>query len=116
VVGRLAVVPGRPTGTPGCIGAQLDQDQPCYAHADDDARAAALGWLGEARPLGLYFLLGVEVTDELLGQVLAAAPSRNGRRVLRFADLRGARLRGTAGFDGVSFEGGAWFDWATFQG
>jgi hypothetical protein len=116
VVGRLAVVPGRPTGTPGCIGAQLDQDQPCYAHADDDARAAALGWLGEGRPLGLYFLLGVEVTDELLGQVLAAAPSRNGRRVLRFADLRGARLRGTAGFDGVSFEGGAWFDWATFQG
>jgi uncharacterized protein YjbI with pentapeptide repeats len=66
--------------------------------------------------LGLYFLLGVEVTDELLGQVLAAAPSRNGRRVLRFADLRGARLRGSAGFDGVSFEGGAWFDWATFQG
>jgi Pentapeptide repeats (9 copies) len=103
-----------PTGTPGCIGAQLDQDQPCYAHADDDARAAALDWLRDGT-LGLEFLPGVEVTDELLAQLLAAVPTTDGRRVLRFADLRGARVQGTAGFDGASF-GGAWFDWASFQG
>src|SRR6266542_1260181 len=101
-------------GAPGCIGGQLDPDQPCFAHSDDDGRAAAMRRLRDG--ISLDFLLGAEVTEALLAEVLAAAPTKDGRRVLPFVDLRGAPFRGTAGFGGASFAGGAWFDRATFQG
>jgi hypothetical protein len=96
-----------PTGTPGCIGGQLDPDQPCFAHSDDDGRAAAMRRLRDG--ISLDFLLGAEVTEALLAEVLAAAPTKDGRRVLPFVDLRGARFHSTAGFDGASFQGDAGF-------
>jgi hypothetical protein len=101
-------------GTPGCIGGQLDSDQPCFAHSDDDGRAAAMRRLRDG--ISLDFLLGAEVTEELLAEVLAAAPTKDGRKVFPFVDLRGARLHSSAGFDGVSFEGPFWSAWSTFQG
>jgi hypothetical protein len=103
-----------PTGTPGCIGSQLGPDQPCFAHTDHHARAAALGRLRRGGPLD--FVPGVELTEELLAEVVAAAPTGDGRRVLRDADLRGVRFQGEARFDQASFQGQAWFDWASFQG
>src|SRR6266498_2792076 len=112
-------------GAPGCIGGQLDPDQPCFAHSDDDGRAAAMRRLRDG--ISLDFLLGAEVTEALLAEMLAAAPTKDGRRVLPFVDLRGASFqrtawfggvsfRGDARFGGASFAGGAWFDRATFQG
>jgi transposase-like protein len=55
---------------------------------------------------------GVELTEELLAEVLAAAPIEDGRRVLRDVDLRGGRLQGEARLDQASLQGEAWFDWA----
>ena len=102
-----------PTGTPGCIGSQLGPDQPCFAHTDSDARAAALGRLRDGGPLDL--VPGVELTGELLAGVLAAAPIQDGQRTLRDADLRGVRFQGEVRFDQASFQGQAWFDWASLQ-
>ncbi len=96
----------------GCIGSQLGPDQPCSAHTDNDGRAAALGRLRDGGPLD--FVAGVELTEELLAEVLAAAPIEDGRRVLRDVDLRGARLQGEARLDQASFQGEAWFDGASF--
>jgi hypothetical protein len=79
-----------PTGTPGCVGSQLGPDQPCFAHTDNDARAASLGRLRDGGPLD--FVPGVELTGELLAGVLAAAPTQDGQRILRDADLRGVRF------------------------
>jgi hypothetical protein len=53
---------------------------------------------------------------ELLAGVVAAAPTGDGRRVLRAADLRGVRLQDDAGFGRVSFQDYAGFNGATFQG
>src|SRR6266540_1577046 len=97
-------------GAPGCIGGQLDPDQPCFAHSDDDGRAAAMRRLRDG--ISLDFLLGAEVTEELLAEVLAAAPTKDGRKVFPFVDLRGARFQSTAGFDGATFAGTTSFDGA----
>jgi uncharacterized protein YjbI with pentapeptide repeats len=101
-------------GTPGCIGSQLDPSQPCFAHADEDARAAKLKQLDDDGLLD--FVQGVEFTEQLLTELLAAAPIKDGRSVLRGADFRSARFQGSAMFCQVSFLGDAVFDRVTFQG
>jgi hypothetical protein len=57
----------------------------------------------------------VELTEELLAEVLAAAPAEDAHRVLRDADLRGVRFEGEARFDRAGFQGQAWSDWACFR-
>jgi hypothetical protein len=113
---------GRPTGRRArqrrrvrlaASGSQLGSDQPCFAHTDNDGRAAVLGRLRDGGPLD--FVAGVELTEELLVEVLAAAPIKDGRRILRDADLRGVRVQGEARFDQASFQGEAWFDWVCFR-
>jgi uncharacterized protein YjbI with pentapeptide repeats len=102
-----------PKGTPGCIGRQLDPDQPCFVHTDKDDRAVMLGQLREGGSLD--FMQGVVFTEELLAEVLEATRTKNGRSVIRDADFRAARFQG-ADFRTATFQGGVEFDGASFGG
>lgn len=64
----------------------------------------------------LNFVQGVEFTEELLAEVLAAAPTEDDQRIFRNADLRGASFEGATGFRGARFQGAANFGGAEFQG
>jgi Pentapeptide repeats (9 copies) len=102
-------------GRPGCVGIQLDHGQPCFAHhADKNARAARLKQLKDGGLLD--FVKGVEFTEELLATLFLAAPSKDGRIILRGADFRSARFQGGPAFQEVTFLGDAKFDRATFLG
>jgi pentapeptide repeat protein len=101
-------------GAPGCIGGQLGPGLPCFAHTDRDDREAGLKALREGGSLD--FVHGVEFTEELLAEVLEAAPREDDQSILRDADLRGATFQGDAWFGEVSFQGDARFGGVSFQG
>lgn len=96
-----------------CWGIRLDASSRCFAHAGKDRRAAVLEELGAGRPLD--FTRGVWLTEDLLEEILAAAPRDDDRIVLNEASCELATLE-AADFSGVIFQGLAHFGYATFQG
>jgi hypothetical protein len=99
LVGQLAAMPGSADGHAWLYRQPAWPDQPCFAHTDHHARAAALGRLRRGGPLD--FVPGVELTEELLAEVVAAAPTGDGRRVLRDADLQGLGNEPACRFHGL---------------
>ena len=101
-------------GTPGCVGRQLDPDQPCFAHSNKDGRVARLNALRNGGSLD--FVQGVEFTKELFAELLEATPTEDGTRVLHNADFRAASFQDDVRFFPISFQNVARFDGASFQG
>jgi uncharacterized protein YjbI with pentapeptide repeats len=109
---------------PRCTGIKLTHSKLCLAHATDQDRAIALKKLGET---GIIDVRGVQISEQLLDQILAAAPRGANRRPLfkqsRFersifdgnVEFKGATLADAA-FTGATFSGDAWFDEARFSG
>jgi hypothetical protein len=85
-------------GPLGCIGSQLGPGRPCFAHSDKRSRRGRLEALRAGGPLD--FGQGVEFTEELLAEVLKAAPTEDGQRMLHDADLRSASFQATPGSPG----------------
>jgi uncharacterized protein YjbI with pentapeptide repeats len=84
----------------------------CLTHADDQDRTAALDRVGEA---GAIDARGVEISDQLLAEILAAAPrARNGRALFRNARFDQAIFTSIAVFDRATFTSGTVFSGATF--
>jgi Pentapeptide repeats (9 copies) len=111
----------------GCIGAPLwpRRDGRCWNHASPQDVEAALKVLGEHGKLDAR---GVQVTTDLLGIFLQAAPKDAlGLTILsdarfdraRFqsdAEFYGVALRGSTSFAKAIFEGEAWFSFTDFDG
>ncbi|MHB1430616.1 MAG: pentapeptide repeat-containing protein [Streptosporangiaceae bacterium] len=96
-----------------CIGVRLDTGT-CLAHADDQARRAALEQVTQT---GKVDARGVTISPELLADILAATPTGDdGHLVLISALFARATFTGDASFTRATFEGGAEFSGATFQG
>jgi uncharacterized protein YjbI with pentapeptide repeats len=75
--------------------------------------AAALRRLGPQRTIDAQ---DQRITSARLEKLLAAAPRRDGRPLLRNVNLNNATITGDAHFDGAIFTGNARFDGATFEG
>ena len=81
-----------------CPGIELPSGNRCLAHADDPDRAAALNQVHET---GAIDARGVQISDQLLAEVLAAAPrARNGEALFRNARFDRATFTGAAVFGG----------------
>jgi uncharacterized protein YjbI with pentapeptide repeats len=98
----------------GCAGIKLLSGSLCLAHAEDMDRAAALN---EVHETGAIDARGVQISDELLAEVLAAAPrARNGKALFRHARFDHATFTSVAVFHGAAFTSGTVFSGATFTG
>jgi uncharacterized protein YjbI with pentapeptide repeats len=100
--------------TTGCTGIKLASGSLCLRHADGTDRTAALD---QVRETGAIDARGVQISDELLAEILAAAPrSRNGNALFRNARFDHATFTSTAVFDRATFTSGTVFSGATFTG
>jgi Pentapeptide repeats (9 copies) len=99
---------------PGCTGIKLDHGEQCLAHASDQDRYTALKEVSET---GKIDARGVQISQQLLDEILDAAPrGENGRALFRSSQFDHAIFDGDIAFDGVNFEGDAWFRQAAFSG
>lgn len=95
-----------------CTGRKHPSGSRCLAHADAPDRAAALNQVHET---GAIDARGVQISDELLAEILAAAPrARNGKALFRNARFDHATFTSAALFGGATFTSGTVFSGATF--
>jgi uncharacterized protein YjbI with pentapeptide repeats len=98
----------------GCTGVKLASGGACLAHAADPELRAALDQVNRA---GVIDARGVKISDQLLEQILAAAPrGKNGKALFRGARFNRATFTGDANFDRATFTSGTVFSGATFSG
>lgn len=97
-----------------CAGAALDDESDCLAHLEPDALGRHLARFGRGRGLDGR---GATIDAELLGRVLAAAPTDvGGRRRLVGVRFDRAVFESDVIVDGVVFGREASFDQARFRG
>jgi hypothetical protein len=97
----------------GCIGVRLPTGGKCWAHAEGSDLDAALDGL---RHGGQLDARGVPITDELLNEMLAAAPQDELRRpVLTDARFHEATFSDDAKFSRAVFKGDSSFERAIFK-
>ena len=98
----------------GCEGSRSHENGKCLAHLGPAELGTTLERIARKEHLDAR---GVEISSELLGQILAALP-RTPEGSPRFgeAEFRAATFTGDAVFDGSVFAGDASFLRATFQG
>jgi hypothetical protein len=85
-----------------CAGIQLASGRLCLAHASGPERDAALNQLSTT---GAIDARGVQISDQLLEQVLAAAQrGKNGKALFKASRFDRAIFDGDVVFDGVRFD------------
>jgi uncharacterized protein YjbI with pentapeptide repeats len=98
----------------GCEGSRSHENGNCLAHLGPAELGTTLERIAREEHLDAR---GVEISSELLGQILAALPrTPEGRPRFGEANFRAATFTGEAVFDGSVFAGDASFLRATFQG
>jgi uncharacterized protein YjbI with pentapeptide repeats len=98
----------------GCAGVRLPAGGRCWVHAGEPARDQALKRLGQD---GILDARGVQITRDLLRDLLDAAPKDQHRRpILESAAFDGAAFRDDVFFHQVTFRGNARFRGAVFGG
>ena len=97
-----------------CAGIQLASGKLCLAHAGGPERDAALNQLSTT---GVIDARGVQISHQLLEQILAAAPrGKNGNALFKASRFDRAIFTSRAEFREATFSGDARFDYATFSG
>jgi uncharacterized protein YjbI with pentapeptide repeats len=113
-MGERVDVPWPVCEVAGCTGIQLASGKLCLAHADGPERDAALN---QVSMTGVIDARGVQISDQLLEQILAAAPrGQNGKALFNASRFHRAIFDGDVTFDGVTFGGDADFHGVTFGG
>jgi uncharacterized protein YjbI with pentapeptide repeats len=98
----------------GCTGIKLGSGSQCLAHANGPNRDEALN---QVRQTGAIDVRGVQISEQLLAAILAAAPrGRNGKALFRGARFDRATFTGAAAFSRVTFTSGTVFSGAIFTG
>lgn len=108
-------IPWEPCWERECIGVQLGTDRKCLAHTNDRNRKAALSNLRDGTDLD--FTRGVPITEDLLAEILDAAPSdADGNPILHSADFSRASFLGDADFRRAVLSGRTEFAATLFEG